>query len=173
MPITISSRRRLRYVAMNIYTKINNRIRDFILKAKRLEGDPHFIALGLAIGVFVGFTPTIPFHTVLAVALAFLFKGSKAAAAIGVWFSNPVTIPLFYFLSFRTGTFLFSISPFDAHPRTVLELIKMGADLTIAMLVGGVILGILPGVAAYFVTRRLIRRWQEKKRDIKDNPVGN
>ena len=80
MPITISSRRRLRYVAMNIYTKINNRIRDFILKAKRLEGDPHFIALGLAIGVFVGFTPTIPFHTVLAVALAFLFKGSKAAA---------------------------------------------------------------------------------------------
>ncbi len=155
--------------AMNIFRKIHFRIHDFLLKVKSLEGDPHFIALGLAIGVFVGVTPTIPFHTILAVALAFLFRCSKAAAAIGVWFSNPVTIPLFYFLSYRIGTFLFSISPFDAHPRTVLELMKVGADITTAMLIGGVILGILPGIAAYFTTRRLICRWQEKKRDGRDN----
>ena len=39
----------------------------------------------LAIGVFIGITPTIPLHTILAVSLALLVRGSKLAAALGVW----------------------------------------------------------------------------------------
>jgi len=147
-----------KYLLMNVSQNIKDRLRIFYQKVKRLEGDPHFIALGFAIGVFVGMTPTIPFHTVLAVVLAFLFKGSKAAAAIGVWFSNPVTIPLFYFLSYRVGTFFFNLTPFDARPHTVLELMKMGTDLTVAMVSGGMILGILPGVAAYWFARWFVIR---------------
>ncbi len=143
---------------MNISQNIKDRLRVLYQKVKRLEGDPHFIALGFAIGVFVGITPTIPFHTVLAVALAFLFKGSKAAAVIGVWFANPATIPLFYFLSYRVGTFFFNLTPFDARPRTVLELMKMGTDLTVAMVSAGMILGILPAVAAYWFARWFVIR---------------
>ena len=139
-------------------------IREFVERVKRLDGDPHYIAMGMAIGVFVGITPTMPFHTVIAVALAFLLRGSKAAAAIGVWFCNPITAPFFYLGSYKTGMFILGHSaPFDVKYESVLELLKLGMDVTVAMIVGGVILGILPGFASYFITRNIITKIQLRK----------
>ena len=132
-------------------------IREFVERVKKLEGDPHYIAMGMAIGVFVGITPTMPFHTVIAVALAFILRGSKAAAAIGVWFCNPFTAPFFYLGSYKVGMFIFGNSaPFDIKYESILELIKLGMDVTMAMIAGGIILGILPGIVAYFITRKII-----------------
>lgn len=140
-------------------------IRDFVDRVKKLEGDPHYIAMGMAIGVFVGITPTMPFHTVIAVALAFILRGSKAAAAIGVWFCNPISAPFFYLGSYKAGMFIFSRSaPFDAKYESVLELLKLGADVTMAMVVGGIILGILPGFASYFITRKIITTIRSRKK---------
>ena len=139
-------------------------IREFVERVKKLEGDPHYIALGMAIGVFVGITPTMPFHTVIAVALAFILRGSKAAAAIGVWFCNPISAPLFYLGSYKTGMFIFGNSaPFDTKYESVLELLKLGMDVTMAMVVGGIILGILPGFASYFITRKIITTIRPRK----------
>ena len=139
-------------------------IRAFMGRAKKLQGDPHYVAMGMAIGVFVSITPTIPFHTVAAVALAFVLRGSKPAAAIGVWFSNPVTIPVFYLGSYKAGMFLLGKSiPFDAKYESISELLKLGLDVTVAMIVGGAILGILPGIAAYFITRTIFAKIRSRK----------
>ena len=132
-------------------------IREFIDRVKNLEGDPHYVAMGMAIGVFIGITPTIPFHTLIAVALAFILRGSKAAAALGVWFCNPITAPIFYWGSYKTGMYLLGNSvPFDIKYESILKLLELGLDVTIAMVAGGVILGILPGIASYFITRKII-----------------
>ena len=32
----------------------------------------------------------------------------------------------------------------------------MGVDITIAMIAGGILLGIVPGIAAYFITRKMV-----------------
>ena len=131
--------------------------REFIDRVKKLEGDPHFVAMGLAIGVFISITPTIPFHTVLAVSLAILLRGSKVAAALGVWFSNPVTAPIFYWGSYKLGMYILgNRAPFDVKYESILELLDLGMDVTIAMIAGGIILGILPGIASYFITRKII-----------------
>jgi uncharacterized protein (DUF2062 family) len=126
---------------------------EFCLQLKELRGKPHRISLGMAIGVFIAITPTIPFHTVLAVFLAALLRGSKLAAALGVWVSNPLTIPFFYYWSYRLGRFVLGypqlILPAD---YSVISLMKMGKHVTVAMLHGGVLLGILPGLLAYFLT---------------------
>ena len=139
-------------------------IREFVERVKKLEGDPHYIAMGMAIGVFVGITPTMPFHTVIAVALAFILRGSKAAAAIGVWFGNPISAPFFYLGSYKIGMFIFGHSaPFDVKYESVLELLKLGVDVTVAMVAGGIILGILPGFASYFITRKIIKTIRSRK----------
>ena len=139
-------------------------LREFVKRIKKLEGDPHYIAMGMAIGVFVGITPTMPFHTVVAVALAFILRGSKAAAALGVWFCNPITAPFFYLGSYKTGMFIFGNSvPFDVKYESILELLKLGMDVTMAMIAGGVILGILPGIAAYFITRKIMTTIRSRK----------
>jgi uncharacterized protein (DUF2062 family) len=144
---------------------LREKIRQFIIRFKELNGDPHYVALGMAIGVFISVTPTIPFHTAIALALAFILRGSKAAAAIGVWFSNPLTIPLFYKGSYDVGMYILGNSaPFNIEYESILELLKLGADVTIAMITGGVILGIFPGIVAYFVTRRIFIKIRLRKK---------
>jgi uncharacterized protein (DUF2062 family) len=139
-------------------------IRNFVERVKKLKGDPHYISMGMAIGVFVSITPTMPFHTVIAVALAFILRGSKAAAAIGVWFCNPISAPFFYLGSYKAGMLILGHSaPFNIKYESVLELFKLGMDVTVAMIVGGVILGILPGFASYFITRNIITKIRARK----------
>ena len=137
--------------------RIKEKFREFIKTFKTLQGDPHYIAMGMAIGVFVSITPTIPFHTALAIALAFIFNGSKPAAAIGVWFCNPITFPLFYIGSYKVGMFfVYGSKPLEIDYESVAELMQMGVDVTVAMILGGIILGIVPGIAAYFITRKMV-----------------
>ncbi|MBW1814389.1 MAG: DUF2062 domain-containing protein, partial [Deltaproteobacteria bacterium] len=135
-----------------------HKFRKFIHEAKTLQGDPTYIAKGIAIGVFVGITPTIPLgitptiplHTGIAIFLAFIFKASKPAAVIGVWSGNPVTIPFLYFGSYKIGMFLIgNTATLDISYLTIQEeLLQLGFETTIAMILGGMILGILPAIAA-------------------------
>ena len=144
-------------------TSIKDRLKALFVRLKELQGGPRYIAIGMAIGVFVGVTPTIPFHTVIALALAFIFRGSKPAAAIGVWFANPVTIPIFYIGSIKLGTLILNKPiPFDVKFESITELMSLGLDVTIAMIVGGAILGILPAIIAYILTYRIMARVQKK-----------
>ena len=130
--------------------------REFIKLIKKLRGDPHYVAMGMAIGIFVSITPTIPFHTVIAITLAFALKGSKPAAAIGVWFCNPVTAPFFYLGSYKIGMLILGKSvPFDEKYISIPELLKLGLDVTAALITGGALLGILPAICSYFIARKI------------------
>jgi len=147
-----------------------NNYREFIDRFKKLQGDPHYVAMGMAIGIFISITPTIPFHTVIAITLAFALRGSKPAAAIGVWFCNPVTAPFFYLGSYKAGMFILGKSaPFDVKYESVLELMKLGMDVTIAMVTGGVILGIIPGIAAFFITRKVFTKIRSRRKSGTDD----
>ncbi len=147
-----------------------NNYREFIDRFKKLQGDPHYVAMGMAIGIFVSITPTIPFHTVIAITLAFVLRGSKPAAAIGVWFCNPVTASIFYLASYKVGMLILGKSaPFDVKYESVLELMKLGTDVTIAMIIGGAILGILPGIAAFFITRKIFTKIRSRRESGTDD----
>lgn len=158
------------------WNKIKKHFCSLLEKIKKLQGNPHYIAMGMAIGVFVGITPTIPFHTALAIALAFILRGSKPAAAIGVWIANPLTIPLFYYGGYKVGDFLWGGNHGDmpdigAMLHTLesnlpvlekFELIKdfLSHHFEVAslMLAGSVVLAVIPTIASYFITRRLVAR---------------
>jgi len=147
----------------NTSVPLKERFRLLLIRIRDLQGDPQYVATGMAIGVFVAVTPTIPFHTAIALALAFIFKGSKAAAVIGVWFSNPLTIPVLYYGSYKIGKLLLrGPVPYDIHFESISELLDLGLDVTLAMLVGGALLGIIPAVIAYFVTFRVVIRLRER-----------
>jgi uncharacterized protein (DUF2062 family) len=144
---------------------LKNKIKAFIKNAKTLQGDPHYIAMGMAIGVFIGITPTFPLHTVLAVALALVFRGSKPAAALGVWVGNPITMPFFYFGSYKIGMLILGNSvPFDEKYISIPELLKLGMDVTVALIAGGALLGILPAVCSYFIVRKIFTNIRSRKK---------
>jgi len=152
--------------AANQTRRIRDRLREWSANIVKLHGNPHYVALGLAIGVFVAMTPTIPFHTLIAVSLCFPLRASKAAAAIGVWFSNPLTIPVFYLASFKTGAALMGKAglPAASVSASMAELLRLGSDVALAALAGGIVLGIFPAAAAYVITRTAIKKYQAHRR---------
>ncbi len=78
------------------------------LRLLRLKGDPLSIARGIAVGVFVGITPTIPLHTILTITICGLLRANIIAAIIANWLvSNPLTIPIEYYLSWKLGRIFF------------------------------------------------------------------
>jgi len=74
------------------------RVKDFcVYKVLHADDPPHRLALGIAIGVFVTFTPLIGFQMVLSIFLAWLLKANKLVGVPIVWISNPFTlIPIYY-----------------------------------------------------------------------------
>jgi len=134
-----------------------HKIRELVTHLNELQGDPHYIAMGMAIGAFIAMTPTMPFHMVIAVALAFVFHCSKTAAFIASRISNPITVPFLYYGSYKVGMFFIgNSSPFDEKYESIIELLNLGLEVTMAMIAGGAILGIPAGLAAYFITRKFI-----------------
>ncbi len=82
------------------------------LRFKRLKGDPHTLAKGVAIGVFIGVTPTIPLHTILILALCFFMGGNAVAAVLSsMVVSNPLTFFIQYFLSWWVGSLFLTKLP--------------------------------------------------------------
>jgi uncharacterized protein len=58
---------------------------------------PQRLALGIAVGVFVGFTPTVGVQMPLCFFLAWLLRANKLVGLPLVWISNPATmVPMMY-----------------------------------------------------------------------------
>ncbi len=123
-----------------------------------IRGEPREIALGLALGVFVGFTPTMGFQMIQAVFFAALLGWNKVSAALGVWVTNPLTAPFLYALTYKTGTLFYSpvqkfASEDDASRLTFMDLIQKTPEVFICLIIGGVVIGLPVAVLTYFLAR--------------------
>ncbi len=147
---------------------LKKRLKEYYEQLISLKGEPDAIAAGLAIGVFIGVTPTIPFHTVLIVLFCVLLKKNITAGYLGSWLiSNPLTIPLFYISQYRLGKYLLG----SGYPRfcfrhnSVVDIIEKGWDVFVPLFVGGLIMAPFFAVPAYIIVRRLILAIRKKKHD--------
>ena len=76
----------------------------FIYRVLHIDDTAHRIALGLAIGIFVAWTPTLGFQMALTVLLSALFGANKLVGVPFVWISNPVTAIPLYGANYVVGT---------------------------------------------------------------------
>jgi uncharacterized protein (DUF2062 family) len=152
----------------------------YYLRFIRLRGKPSVLARGVAVGIFVGITPTIPFHTILALIFAYVLRASKIAALLAtVLVSNPLTFFLQYYLSFRIGNWL---TPKNISWEKMTELMDalsnganfseslsalghMGLETLLLLLTGGMILAIPFTIASYVLSFLFFRSMQQKRRE--------
>lgn len=73
------------------------------IRLKRRPGSAHDIALGVACGVAVAFTPFLGFHFILAALLAYLMRGNIFTSALGTFVGNPWTFPFIWLTTFELG----------------------------------------------------------------------
>jgi uncharacterized protein len=71
-----------------------------------IDDTPERTAAAYALGIFFGFSPFLGFHTILAVALAFLFNLNRVAVLIGVYSNLPWIIGPYYTFATMTGAAL-------------------------------------------------------------------
>lgn len=144
------------------------RLGTYVVKRlTRLSGTPHSIAAGVACGVAISFTPFIGFHLLGGCALALLVRGNYLAAAVGTVVGNPWTFPLIWVATYKLGHLLLGNPPIHAAYIGRLSLASLSANLEAflwPMTVGGVLLGLVAGVATYVPLVRLIAAYQEARR---------
>ncbi|MBW1991076.1 MAG: DUF2062 domain-containing protein [Deltaproteobacteria bacterium] len=135
------------------------------LKFKGLQDSPQKLAWGMALGVFIGMTPTVPFHTVTILFLAPLLRVSPVTALMGMWVMNPLTVAPIYLAAYKVG----KLVVFRQTPLTIPATLDLHALLGLlwrgglALQVGGLIIAWPPAFLAYFLTLWAAKRLQRAK----------
>lgn len=147
------------------FLSVGRWVRYGYLRIVRIKASPHTVARGVAVGVFVGCLPVIPFQTVIALALAVVFRCNKLAAALGTWVSNPLNVPFFYYGLYRVGRFFVPECNLhlDFKHLALSEMLLQGRELVALMTVGGVVVGLPSSVITYFLTLRVVRLYHARR----------
>ncbi|WP_432822513.1 DUF2062 domain-containing protein [Trichloromonas sp.] len=134
-----------------------------LLKFIRLRGTPDEIAKGMALGIFIGMSPTFGFQMAIAVFFAFLLKENKLAAVLGVWITNPVTAPFIYALEYESGRLLLGMSRVSLPAELTFDSLKvMGWEVMAPLGLGSLIYGLACAALAFALTLRavpLVKAW--------------
>jgi uncharacterized protein (DUF2062 family) len=164
----------------NLSSKCRRSARYHYLKFLRLEGDPQRLSIGLAFGIFAGMVPVLPFQTILALTLASIFRGSRIAAVLGTWVSNPLTWALLYYSSFKLGAWIFgvpetnkifasimsSIHQGEGWMVMVHKMAEAGALMVGTFITGGALLGLMVAAPSYLVILKffhVVGQWRSEK----------
>jgi len=134
---------------------IRGRINEFYNRFLSLNGRPEEIARAMALGVFIGVTPTIPFHTALIMVICLLFRQNITAAVLGATIiSNPLTIPFLYLAQYEIGRIMLGISenPFIITNYDINTILEIGWHILYPLMVGGLLLAVVFTVPSYFIT---------------------
>lgn len=149
----------------NMRTGLQRFIRYWYLRLVRIQATPHTIAIGLAAGVFVGLLPVLPFQTVIAVALAFVVRGSKIAAALGTWISNPLNWVPVYMMFYYVGRVVvpFDVPPFNPSQLEMEQMLEVGWKFFAVMMAGGVVVATPSAILSYVLAHKGITLYRERK----------
>ena len=115
------------------------------------DESPWRVALALAIGVFLSFTPFWGFQTLLALLMAWIFRLNRAVTLAGTWINLPWFAPFVYAGALKIGAAL-------------LPDLSGLAGLSAWLLIGTTALGIAAGVLTWIIAYAAIRARRARRR---------
>jgi len=144
---------------------IRDRINDFYNRFLSLNGKPEEIARAMALGVCIGVTPTIPFHTALVMISCLIFRQNITAAMMGATIiSNPLTIPFLYLAAYELGVLVLGLgaNPFVLADYDVRSILEIGWHILYPLMIGGLLLACVFAVPSYFITRHAVGKLRNR-----------
>lgn len=136
-----------------------------------LNDSPHAIALGVAIGIFVGLTPTVGVQTILILGLVFVTRRfmyfNATAAMASTYVSNPITMLPMYYGWYRIGAWFCSgslsaaefekLMQFDGLSGWWAAMCALGSQVAMPMCLGALLTAPIGVAIAYPVTYFLVK----------------
>ncbi len=153
-------------------------LKDLIRKLLKIEDTPERTALAYSMGVFLGFSPFLGFHTLLGVAIAFLFRMNRAAVLLGVWSNTPWWIVPYYVAATGLGLWMTGLRIDRGVFGRTLQLAKdqgiIGSDfwghlmsqggLVLSFMIGSSVLAVGLALLAYPFSLRWIKFYRSHKK---------
>jgi uncharacterized protein (DUF2062 family) len=142
-----------------------------------LDDPPERTALAFSIGVFIAFSPLLGLHTILATAIAFLFRFNKVAVYSGTFINNPfLTLVPIIVASYGIGALLLGRplripaegvsllqNPHLLTADYYRQLSREGWQIVWPFTIGAFILSVVCSLIAYPVTSWLLKRHRRRK----------
>jgi uncharacterized protein len=155
-------------------------MRRFLALIKKLlwiEDTPERTARAFSIGVFLGFSPFLGFHTLAALAVAFVLKLNRLAVLLGAWSNTPWWLVPYYVIATWMGT---KVIGFRINKAAILGVFRHGMDhgfvtagfweqiasqggLLWSFFIGSLILSFFLGLLAYPISLKLIKFYRSRK----------
>jgi len=131
-------------------------ISGFLERGGCLNVDEYALARGIAVGLLVGFTPTVGIQTLLMLAGSLAFRANFIAAFIVSNVSNPFTMAPLYYGFNRLGSWLLERLPVSHAPVT--DVVDEIARQTLAMFIGSFVVAIPASALGYLAFLWLWRK---------------
>jgi uncharacterized protein (DUF2062 family) len=127
-------------------------LRERFVALLHLDDPPWRVALALAVGVFISFTPFVGFQTLLALLVAAVARLNAGVVVTGTWLNLPWFMPFVYAGALKLGAWLLR------------DLRDLG-DWSLALLIGTTLLGLGAAGVTYLVAFGIMRRrWRRRHR---------
>lgn len=135
-------------------------------KLVSINRKPNIIALSSAIGVIIGLSPYVGFHTLLAIAISYLFNLPVYPLILGAYITNPLTLIFIYAFCFKVGVILT-----DSDISIIIDWSNLSWDMMIhnlkellwPLFVGCHVVGLLAGILVYFIVYYFAINYKEGK----------
>lgn len=145
-----------------------------------VQDTPHRIALGAAIGLFVGWLPIMGIQMIVAFAAAWILRANLIATVPPVWISNVLTVVPMYFGAYWVGALFiggdYSFADFSGKMSEVMAMPFLDAvwrffvvlgDYMVPMMLGGTLIGLACAIPLYAVIRRATIRYQARMENLR------
>ena len=133
-------------------------------KITKIKDFPESVAVGMAWGVAVSFTPLLGFHLIICYLGTWLMKGNLIAATVGTVIGNPWTFPFIFYLDYKIGTTIF-LSRIDYYEFKISFFVENFESLFYPTLLGSIPLALVMWFLTFYTCRNfLVKRINEKNK---------
>lgn len=134
-----------------------------------IKDPPSRIALTFSIGLFIGMSPLIGLHTLIALTIAIIFRLNKLVILIATYLTNPWTIVPIYTFSTIIGAKILNRSikiEIDWHHLTLSQVLHNTGNLLLPFITGSIIVGFISSVLSYIIIYLIL----SKRRRLYETP---
>ena len=133
-------------------------------KITKIKDFPESVAIGMAWGVAISFTPLLGFHLIICYFGTWLMKGNLIAATVGTIIGNPWTFPFIFYLDYKLGTTIF-LERIDFYEFKISFFVEHFEDLFYPTLLGSLPIAVIMWFVTFHICKNfLIRRINEKNK---------
>lgn len=129
-----------------------------------IDKSPHQIATASAVGMLIGLSPYVGLHTVLAIAISYVFKLPIYPLILGAYITNPFTVVIIYAFCYKLGVIITGVHfhmDISWSEMTFSNLMANMKGLFWPLFVGCHTLGAIFAVFTYFFIFYLVKKYRE------------